>query len=109
MTLEALLEVGQAAHEDPAEPGHPLELGRPAELAEVLVHLEEGLLDDVRRIGLPAHLAVEARGREEAEVVPVRVEQIAERLLLSLAGEPDGAGDPRRGAGHREWALLSMA
>src|SRR5262249_32974818 len=73
--------VGDVASEDLPQPGGKLLLAPPAELVDRLVSLQQGLLDDVRRVHLDPHPWVELGPSQQAQVVTILVERTAVGLL----------------------------
>jgi hypothetical protein len=69
---------------------------RPVSAAIAFVRLEQRLLHQVGGVGPALALSVEARHRDEPQVVAVRREHLAECLGTACAHAADALGDARR-------------
>ncbi|HEU5118210.1 MAG TPA: hypothetical protein VFT74_16450 [Isosphaeraceae bacterium] len=70
-SVESPVRQGNLTGEDGAEPGDEFGLYMPAELLQVGVGREEGLLGEIRRIDLAFELRAEMEPGQKSEILPV--------------------------------------
>jgi hypothetical protein len=89
-------QVHQFRGQDLPEPVHQLRLARAAELGEGALGGQERFLDQVRGIGLAAQPPADLHPGQEPQVVPIQLEELSQRLLVSRLRGPEQLHGIRR-------------
>ncbi len=77
----------QTIDEDLPQPGQQFPFATALELAEVAVCRQHRVLDEVRGIHPPPQPPVELCGGQYGQIVPVKLQKLAEGLRIAVAGE----------------------
>jgi hypothetical protein len=102
-------QAGEVVRQHLPQPGHQLALGRPAELGERRVGVEEGFLNEVRRIDLALQPPPDLEPGQQFQVVAIPLQQLTQGVGVPAAGQRQQALNGLAGPAHDNSSAMLAA